>query len=68
MGDFQRCIELILAEEGGLANHRRDPGGLTKYGIFQRATPISTLPPRAPSNCPAMSRTPARPSYQAGAW
>ena len=46
MGDFQRCIELILAEEGGLANHRRDPGGLTQYGISQRSYPdinIATL-------------------------
>ena len=39
MGDFHRCIELILDEEGGLANHRKDPGGLTKYGISQRAYP-----------------------------
>ena len=39
MGDFQRCIELVLAEEGGLANHRRDPGGLTKFGISQRSYP-----------------------------
>ena len=39
MGDFQRCIDLILAEEGGLSNHRRDPGGLTQYGISQHAYP-----------------------------
>ncbi len=39
MGDFQRCIELILAEEGGLANHRRDPGGLTDNGTSQRSYP-----------------------------
>ena len=39
MGDFHRCIELILDEEGGLANHRKNPGGLTKYGISQRAYP-----------------------------
>jgi len=31
MGDFQYCIAVILAEEGGLSQHRRDPGGLTKY-------------------------------------
>lgn len=46
MGDFQRCIDFILAEEGGLANHARDPGGLTKYGISQRSYPdinIGTL-------------------------
>jgi hypothetical protein len=43
MSDFQRCIDLILAEEGGLANHRRDPGGLTNYGISQRAYPDLNL-------------------------
>ncbi len=39
MGDFQSCIKIILAEEGGLSNHRRDPGGLTQYGISQRSYP-----------------------------
>lgn len=39
MGDFTRCIDLILSEEGGLSHHRRDPGGLTKYGISQRSYP-----------------------------
>ena len=46
MGDFHRCISLILGEEGGIANHRKDPGGLTKYGISQRSDPtlnIATL-------------------------
>jgi len=39
MGDFHRCIDPILAEEGGLSNHAADPGGLTKYGISQRSYP-----------------------------
>jgi lysozyme family protein len=39
MGDFDRCIETILTEEGGLSNHPADPGGLTKYGISQRSYP-----------------------------
>ena len=39
MGDFRRCVEIILAEEGGLANHRKDPGGLTNFGISQRSYP-----------------------------
>ncbi|MCC7220140.1 MAG: peptidoglycan-binding protein, partial [Candidatus Contendobacter sp.] len=32
MGDFQHCIDRILAEEGGQSNHPADPGGLTKFG------------------------------------
>ena len=39
MGDFIQCMTVILAEEGGLAHHHRDPGGLTKFGISQRAYP-----------------------------
>ena len=39
MGDFSRCIDPILAEEGGLSNHPNDPGGLTQYGISQRSYP-----------------------------
>ena len=39
MGDFHRCIELVLAEEGCLSNHPADPGGLTKYGISKRSYP-----------------------------
>ena len=39
MGDFYRCIDFILAEEGGYANHPADPGGETKYGISKRAYP-----------------------------
>jgi len=43
MGDFNRCISLILGEEGGIANHRKDPGGLTKYGISQRSYPTLNI-------------------------
>ena len=39
MGDFHRCIDRILAEEGGLSAHPDDPGGLTNYGISQRSYP-----------------------------
>lgn len=44
MGDFNRYIECIIAEEGGLSTHCSDPGGLAKFGIFQRAYRIWRLP------------------------
>jgi lysozyme family protein len=44
MGDFERCINLILAEEGGLSRNNADPGGLTKYGISQRSYPELNIP------------------------
>ena len=39
MSRFNRCIDFVLLEEGGLVNHPRDPGGLTKFGISQRSYP-----------------------------
>lgn len=36
---FDWCVERVLEREGGLVNHPDDPGGLTKYGISQRAYP-----------------------------
>ena len=39
MGDFNRCIDFILAEEGGYVNHPDDPGKETNFGISSRAYP-----------------------------
>lgn len=36
---FNRCIEIILKNEGGLVDNKFDPGGLTRYGICQRNYP-----------------------------
>lgn len=36
---FDVAIEYVLENEGGLADHPNDPGGLTKYGISQRSYP-----------------------------
>ena len=40
---FPRCLPTILAMEGGLVDHPSDPGGLTKYGISQRAYPAEDI-------------------------
>lgn len=36
---FLRAVELVLQHEGGLVDDPRDPGGLTNFGISQRAYP-----------------------------
>lgn len=33
---FQYCVSIILEHEGGLSRDKRDPGGVTKYGISLR--------------------------------
>jgi hypothetical protein len=43
---FNRCIPVILAAEGGLVHHTADPGGLTKYGISQRSYPALDIATR----------------------
>lgn len=37
--DFDTAVEFVLEREGLLSNHSNDRGGLTKYGISQKANP-----------------------------
>jgi len=39
MSRFDAAIDFVLANEGGLSNNSADSGGLTNYGISQRAYP-----------------------------
>ena len=34
--NFDLCLKLILAHEGGYVNHPQDPGGRTNLGVTQR--------------------------------
>lgn len=36
-GNFDACLKLVLAHEGGFVNHPRDPGGMTNLGVTQKA-------------------------------
>lgn len=36
---FDKCIEVVLKNEGGYVNHPADPGGETNYGICKRYFP-----------------------------
>jgi lysozyme family protein len=42
MADFNQAISHVLENEGGLVDHPKDPGGVTKYGISFRF--LSSLP------------------------
>lgn len=35
--NFDKCFALVLQDEGGYVNDRRDPGGRTNMGVTQRA-------------------------------
>lgn len=36
---FNKCIEVVLKNEGGYVNHPNDPGGETNFGIAKRFFP-----------------------------
>ena len=36
---FNKCIKIILRNEGGYVNHPSDPGGETNMGIAKRFYP-----------------------------
>ena len=35
-GRFQYCMDVIMEHEGYLSDNKRDPGGITKWGISLR--------------------------------
>mgnify|MGYP001617064660 FL=1 len=37
MTAFEHAVAFVLDHEGGLVEHPADPGGLSNYGISQRA-------------------------------
>jgi lysozyme family protein len=34
--NFETCLALLLAHEGGFVNHPQDPGGMTNLGVTKR--------------------------------
>lgn len=36
MAKFDSCVDYVLKHEGGLANNKADPGGITNFGISLR--------------------------------
>lgn len=34
--NFEKCMEMLLAHEGGYVNHPSDPGGMTNLGVTKR--------------------------------
>jgi lysozyme family protein len=41
---FDKCIQVILRNEGGYINDPNDPGGETNYGISKRSYPDLDIP------------------------
>jgi lysozyme family protein len=44
MGDFNKAVKFVLANEGEFSDDPNDTGGVTKYGISQRSYPDWDIP------------------------
>jgi lysozyme family protein len=53
---FEAAVDFILSVEGGLVNDPSDPGGLTKFGISQRAYPNLNIRDLTPDAAKALYR------------
>lgn len=41
--NFDNAFEALIGHEGGYVNHKKDPGGETKYGISKRQYPLINI-------------------------
>ena len=57
MQTFPDCIAHVLAAEGGLVNDPKDAGGVTKFGISQRAYPALNIRELTPDKTPRRTST-----------
>lgn len=60
MAEFHAAVDRLLKLEGGMADHPADRGGLTKFGISQRAYPNLSIA--------ALTEAQARAIYQRDYW
>jgi lysozyme family protein len=56
VSEFDRVMEFILREEGGLSNNVNDPGGETKYGISKKAYPTLNIAAITPDDAKTIYR------------
>lgn len=52
--NFNHALPILLEEEGGLVDNPKDPGGLTNYGISQRAYPNVNIRALTPESAGAI--------------
>ncbi|HYZ32229.1 MAG TPA: glycosyl hydrolase 108 family protein [Crenalkalicoccus sp.] len=65
---FDRCVEVVLGQEGGFADHPADPGGATCYGITRQVLSEWRGREATAADVSALDQAEAREIYRARYW
>jgi len=68
IGNFEACLELMLAHEGGYVHHEKDPGGRTNLGVTQRVWEEWVGHPVAEKEMRALTPAMVAPLYKRKYW
>jgi lysozyme family protein len=66
--NFDVCVDLMLAHEGGFVNHPKDPGGMTNLGVTARVWEEWLGRPTNEKEMRALTPTMVKPLYKRKYW
>jgi lysozyme family protein len=66
--NFDLCLTLLLAHEGGFVNHPQDPGGMTNLGVTARVWEEWLGRPVSEKEMRALTPTMVKPLYKRKYW
>ena len=66
--NFETCLALMLAHEGGFVNHPQDPGGMTNLGVTKRVWEEWIGRPVSEKEMRALTPTMVAPLYKRKYW
>ena len=66
--NFDECLALVLAHEGGYSDHPKDPGGVTNLGVTKRAWEDFTGAPATVEHIRDLTPELVRPIYRKRYW
>ena len=68
IGNFETCLALLLAHEGGYVHHAKDPGGRTNLGVTQGVWEEWLGRPVSEKEMRALTPTMVKPLYKRKYW
>ena len=68
IGHFEKCFALVLRDEGGFANHPKDPGGMTNLGVTRANWEAYIGHSATEADMRALTPEKVKPFYKAQFW